>query len=123
MNFLRYATAFLLLVFFAVFLILPVYAVVEQGLNVRMLLEIFKSSIYVEGLLNSFAIAAVTTLMVFVIALPLAIVYDKFEFSGKKLTNLFVMLPLILPPFVGALGFQHLLGNYGVFNTVLAGLG
>ncbi|MCX6985904.1 MAG: ABC transporter permease subunit, partial [Lentisphaerae bacterium] len=69
------------------------------------------------------AIAAVATAMVFVIALPLAIVYDKFEFPGKKLTILFIMLPLILPPFVGALGFQHLLGNYGVFNTVLVSLG
>jgi iron(III) transport system permease protein len=123
MNFLRYMTAFLLLVFFALFLILPVYTVVEQGLNFPMLLEIFKSSIYLEGLLNSFAIAAVTTFMVFIIALPLAVVYDKFEFPGKALTNLFVMLPLILPPFVGALGFQHLLGNYGVFNTLLASLG
>ncbi|MEI6423389.1 MAG: iron ABC transporter permease [Lentisphaerota bacterium] len=123
MILMRYATAFFLLLFFAVFLLLPVYTVIEQGLNVRMLLEIFKSSIYVEGLLNSFAIAAVTTLMVFIIALPLAIVYDKFEFPGKTLANLFIMLPLILPPFVGALGFQHLLGNYGVFNTILVSLG
>ena len=123
MILMRYATAFFLLLFFAVFLLLPVYTVIEQGLNVRMLLEIFRSSIYVEGLLNSFAIAAVTTLMVFIIALPLAIVYDKFEFPGKKLANLFIMLPLILPPFVGALGFQHLLGNYGVFNTILVSIG
>ena len=123
MNYIRYTTAFFLLLFFAVFLLMPVYTVIEQGLNFPMLLEIFRSSIYMEGLLNSFAIAVVTTLMVFIIALPLAIVYDKFEFPGKKLSNLFIMLPLILPPFVGALGFQHILGNYGVFNTVLTGLG
>ncbi len=123
MNFVRYMTAFLLLLFFAVFLLLPVYTVIEQGLNVRMLLEIFRSSIYVEGLLNSFAISAVATAMVFLIALPLSMVYDKFEFPGKKLTTLFIMLPMILPPFVGALGFQHLLGNYGVFNTMLVSWG
>ncbi|OGV57864.1 MAG: hypothetical protein A2X45_19320 [Lentisphaerae bacterium GWF2_50_93] len=119
----RYATAFLLLVFFTLFLLLPVYTVIEQGLNARMILEIFRSSIYVEGMLNSFAIAVVTTAMVFLIAMPLAIAYDKFEFPGKKLSNILIMLPMILPPFVGALGFQHILGNYGVFNTILVAAG
>jgi len=123
MNLMRYATAFLLLVFFTLFLLLPVYTVIEQGLNARMILEIFRSSIYVEGMLNSFAIAVVTTAMVFLIAMPLAIAYDKFEFPGKKLSNILIMLPMILPPFVGALGFQHILGNYGVFNTILVAAG
>ena len=31
-----------------------------------------------------------------------------------------IMLPMILPPFVGALGIQQLLGYYGVVNTILA---
>ncbi|MFA7231852.1 MAG: iron ABC transporter permease [Victivallaceae bacterium] len=123
MNIIRYLTAFFLLIFFTIFLLLPVYTVIEQGMNLKMLEEIFRSSIYVEGLLNSFAIAAVTTMMVFIIAMPLAVVYDKYEFPGKKLTSLFIMLPMILPPFVGALGFQHLLGHYGVFNTILGNFG
>ncbi|HCE43603.1 MAG TPA: ABC transporter permease [Lentisphaeria bacterium] len=55
--------------------------------------------------------------------MPLAIAYDKFEFPGKKLSNILIMLPMILPPFVGALGFQHILGNYGVFNTILVAAG
>ncbi len=123
MNIIRYSTAFALLLFFAVFLLLPVYTVIEQGFNINTLLEIFRSSIYVEGLINSFAIAAVTTAMVFLIAMPLAIAYDKYEFPGKKYSSVLVMLPMILPPFVGALGFQHILGNYGVINTILSAVG
>ena len=34
-----------------------------------------------------------------------------------------MMAPMILPPFVGALGFQQLLGHYGVFNELLVALG
>jgi ABC-type Fe3+ transport system permease subunit len=34
-----------------------------------------------------------------------------------------LLLPLILPPFVGAIGLRHLLGREGSFNAILRGLG
>lgn len=83
----------------------------------------FSNYIYREGLINSFAIAGVTTFFVFLIAFPLALLYDRYDFPGKNLTHLFVMIPMILPPFVGALGFQQILGHYGVVNTILTGCG
>ena len=47
------------------------------------------------------------------------------EFSNYKmmfaLTGL-LLVPMILPPFVGAIGFQQILGQYGALN-VLLGLG
>ncbi len=113
----------LLLGFFAVFLIMPVYTVVEQGINPALMKEIFTSFIYIEGLLNSLAIAAVTTIIVLLISLPLALLYDRFEFPGKELSHLAVMVPMILPPFVGALGFQQILGHYGILNTILGSWG
>lgn len=118
-QFYRYILLFLVIAFLAVFLIGPVYTVVEVGLDWRLLGEVFSNYIYVEGLWNSFCIAAVTTLMVFLISLPLALLYDRFEFPGKNWCNLLMMLPMILPPFVGALGFQQILGHYGVVNTLL----
>ena len=122
-QFYRYMLLFLVIAFLAVFLIGPVYTVVEVGLDWRLLGEVFSNYIYVEGLLNSFCIAAVTTLMVFAISLPLALLYDRYEFPGKNWCNLLMMLPMILPPFVGALGFQQILGHYGVVNTLLASCG
>jgi len=110
-----------LFLFFLIFLILPVYTVVKEGLRLPLLREIFTNFIYREGLLNSLAIAGVTTVMVFLIALPLALLYDRFEFPGKSLSHLAAMVPMILPPFVGALGFQQILGHNGVINTILTG--
>ena len=112
-----------LFLFFLIFLILPVYTVVKEGLRLPLLREIFTIFIYREGLLNSLAIAGVTTVMVFLIALPLALLYDRFEFPGKSLSHLAAMVPMILPPFVGALGFQQILGHYGILNTLLVKLG
>lgn len=111
------------MVFFTLLLLLPVYTVIREGLNVSMLLEVFRNPIYVEGLLNSTLIAVTSTAMVFLISLPLAWLYDRFDFPGKGICNLAVMAPMILPPFVGALGFQQLLGHYGVLNALLGHLG
>lgn len=112
-----------LLVFFAVFLVLPVYTVAKDGLNPSLLAEIFNNFLYREGLINSLGIALVTTFLVTLIALPPALLYDRFEFPGKNWSHLAIMAPMILPPFVGALGFQQILGYYGVLNGLLVSLG
>ena len=118
-TFLKYLVILLLLAFFGVFLILPVYTVVEEGLHWSLVREVFSNQLYLQGLWNSFRIAIVTTFLVFVIALPLALLHDRYDFAGKSLCSLSMMTPMILPPFVGALGFQQILGHYGVINTLL----
>lgn len=119
MKLFRYLFALLITAFLALFLLLPIYTVVAEGLNPGLIREVFSNFIYLEGLLNSFRIAVVTTILVFLIALPMAFLYDAYDFPGKGITNLAVMIPMILPPFVGALGFQQILGHYGVLNTIL----
>lgn len=122
-TFLRYLVALPVLGFLVIFLLYPIYAVVAGGADITMIGEVFKSSLYRDGLVNALLIALGTTLISFIISLPLALLYNRFEFPGKEVCNLLIMAPMILPPFVGALGFQQLLGYYGVFNAVLTGLG
>ena len=122
-KFATYLCAAVLLVFFGTFLFLPLYTVLAEGLNKDILLEVFRNRLYMEGLWNSFAISVVTTIFVFLIALPLAVLYDRYEFPGKNLCPILMMTPMILPPFVGALGFQQLLGHYGVLNSLLVSMG
>lgn len=123
MKLFRYLFAVLITVFLFLFLLLPIYTVVAEGLNPSLIREVFSNFIYLEGLLNSFKIAIVTTLLVFLIALPMAFLYDSYDFPGKSMTHLAAMIPMILPPFVGALGFQQILGHYGVLNTILVECG
>ena len=49
---LKTATVALLAGFFAVFLLLPIYTVVEEGLRWSLICEVFRNPLYLEGLLN-----------------------------------------------------------------------
>lgn len=122
-RFVQYLLLATTVLFLGAFLLTPIYTVVEVGLDRRLLAEVFDNFLYREGLVNSFAVAGVTTFLVFLIAFPLALLYNRYEFPGKNLTHLLVMIPMILPPFVGALGFQQILGHYGVINTILTACG
>ena len=75
------------------------------------------------GLFNAFAIAFCVTVGTLLLATPLALVAARLQFSGKGLLTGLLLLPLVLPPFVGAIGLRHLLGREGSFNAVLCKLG
>jgi iron(III) transport system permease protein len=123
MRLIHYTAVALLTVFFGLFLVMPLYTVIAQGIQPAYLLEVVRNPIYVQGLGWSFAIGITVTLMVFIMALPLAFLADRYEFRGKMLVNTLVLLPLILPPFVGALGFVQIFGKLGALNSLLAHLG
>lgn len=74
-------------------------------------------------LLNSLALAAVVTILCNVIAFPLALVGQHFDFRGKLFWSMAVLVPLVLPPFVGAVGMRRLLGTFGSLTVVLQHLG
>ena len=105
--------------------LLPIALVVKGGFwvdgafTLDYLLGVFRNPIYAEGLANSFAIAAGTTLLAMAIALPLAWISHKYDFPGKALFSALVLVPMILPPFVGAIGMTQLLGRYGALNALL----
>jgi iron(III) transport system permease protein len=112
-------------------LVLPVVLSIKEGFysDGHFTLKWFKYSFLVnlvprESLLNSFKVAGLTTLCVFLIALPLAVLNHQYEFRGKRLLSALLMLPMILPPFVGGLAIQHLLAREGgSVNLLLAHLG
>ena len=88
----------------------------------RYFFGVFRNAVYLEGLGNSLKIALGTTGLAMAVALPLAWISNQFDFPGKEAFSALVLVPLVLPPFVGAIGFQQIFGAYGVVNTLL-GLG
>lgn len=116
--------------FFACFFAYPIWAALEaafRGPNheftLEYITEVFLNELYREGLWNSFIIAVWTTLGSLVIALPLAVCYVRFAFPGRALLNSLVLMPMILPPFVGAIGIKAMLGQAGALNSLLINLG
>ena len=102
----------------------PLWKVVSGGFwvdgtfTLRYLLGVFENPIYVEGLFNSLKIALGTTGLAACVALPLAWIANQFEFRGKAAFSALVLVPMILPPFVGAIGFQQMFGAYGMVNAL-----
>lgn len=116
--------------FFACFFAYPIWAALEaafRGPDHRFTLEyvteVFVNELYREGLWNSFIIAVWTTLGSLAVALPLAVCYVRFAFPGRALLNSLVLMPMILPPFVGAIGIKAMLGQAGALNSLLIHLG
>jgi len=86
-------------------------------------LGVLRDPLYRQGLFNSLHIAFWTTLLCLGMTLPLAILATKYDFPGKTLLTSMLLIPLILPPFVGAIGLQALLGRMGAINTLLMDIG
>ena len=124
----RRPTAWLLFaaltVVFAVAFVWPLGRIVVRGfydenqkITLRYVAEVFVNPIYRQGLINSLKIAVGTTLLVTLIAVPLAWMANKYQFAGKGLFSGLLLVPMILPPFVGAIGFQQIFGEYGSLNA------
>jgi iron(III) transport system permease protein len=75
------------------------------------------------GLLHSVFIAIAVTLLCTLISVPLAVLGSRFDFKGKSLVNGLLLVPLILPPFVGAIGMRQILGRFGVFTAIVQDAG
>ncbi len=117
-------------VFFGCFFIWPIWQILQGGFfdangsfTLAYFGEVFRNPIYLEGLLNSFKLAVGATSLAMLIAVPLAWVADRYEFPGRKLFMGAILLPIMLPPFVGAIGFRQIFGQYGAFNALLVQMG
>ena len=84
---------------------------------------VFNNPVYVLGFRNSLGVAIGTTLLTALVGIPLSLVFQRWDFPGRRALSALVPLPLFVPPFVGALGIQRLLGPNGALNAALAALG
>ena len=119
-----------ILTFLTAFFMLPVAIAVRGAfidqtgtLTFAYLKEVFRNPIYVEGFLNTLKIAAGSTLAAFLLASPLAWIGHRFDFPGKSALSALLILPVLLPPFVGAIGFRQVFGQEGAFNALLRAIG
>ena len=131
-----------LLAFFGAFLVYPVVYVFDNafmvgvrvdgiealtgrgvGLHKAFSLEYFRlmlvSGIERECVINSAALGIITVLGTSLLAFPLAFLSVRRRFFGKGLMTGLVLVPMIMPPFVGAIGVKRLLAREGSVNLLL----
>jgi iron(III) transport system permease protein len=118
------------LLFFAAFFLWPILQILKGGfldadghLTFAYLGSLLTDPVYLGGLGNSFLLALTTTTFALLLALPLAFIADRFRYPGKNLLGSLILVPMILPPFVGAIGIKQILGQYGALNSLIIELG
>jgi iron(III) transport system permease protein len=109
------------------------------ALGLSPLLEIFAQSLFVDDQLSldlfrnlltspqtrhllttSLSIAGLVTLFSLLLGLPLGIVLGKSDVSGRRLLITLFTVPLLIPPYVYAVAWFHLLGRQGLISRWLA---
>jgi len=120
------AVALAILAFLASFLVLPVGSVfysafvnADGSFTLGHFAAFFSQSLMMEAFLNSLHVAISSALMAALIAVPLAYFTVRFRFRGAILIQTLGVLPLIMPPFVGAVAMQLIFGRSGSVNLLL----
>ena len=118
----------LITLFFVIFLIYPLLYVFKESfwIDGKFNLSFFKLMVtdpnIRELVINSFKIGVIVTLMTSVVSLPLAYFLTRYRFPARNILRSVILIPMIMPPFVGALGMQKFFGNYGSINMLLVKL-
>ena len=75
-----------------------------------------------QALVLSVGISLASVLTAGVVGTGLAVLLTRFSFPGRSVLKVFALLPLALPPLIGALSFYYLYGTSGIIPRVLAEL-
>ena len=120
------AVALLVLAFLVLFLALPVGNVfylafinADGSFTLGHFTAFFHQPLLQDSFYNSLYVAIVATLIASLIAIPLAYLTVRFQFRGAILIQTLGVLPLIMPPFVGAVAMQLIFGRAGSVNLLL----
>ena len=121
------ALAAAIALFLIAFLVLPVGTVIyvaftERGTGAFTLVnfyDFFRTDLFVRSFWNSVYVSGMSVVWASVLALPLATLTTRFEFRGAAVVQTLGFLPLIMPPFVGAVAMQLFFGRNGTINLLL----
>jgi len=107
------------------FLILPVGVIVskafysENGLTLEYFRLLFANDLQTVAIWNSILIGLATTFFCMMLSIPLSMINTKWVFPGKTLLSGLLLVPMVMPPFVGAIGIQRFFARRGSINMLL----
>ena len=74
------------------------------------------------ALWRTFWISAASVALAAAVGVPLAFLFERTEFPGRRVLGALVALPVALPPLVGVLAFLFLFGESGFLSRGIAGM-
>jgi molybdate transport system permease protein len=111
----------------ATFLLLVLLGLPLVGLGFRVppgdLLDRLRDPLVLDALRLSLVTSTSATLLVMVLGLPVAYLLATREFPGKRVIEILLELPMVLPPTVAGVGLLVAFGRTGIAGGVLKALG
>jgi glycerol transport system permease protein len=128
---------YLILLVYIVFLMLPLYWMLNMSLKTtaetlttfslfpreltfRNYLTIFSNRAWYSGYLNSIAYVSLNTIISLLVALPAAYAFSRYRFLGDKHLFFWLLTNRMAPPAVFLLPFFQLYSSVGLFDTHIA---
>ena len=103
--------------FFIIFLIYPLIRLfydsftTEAGIfTVANFQDFFTDAFYLKSLLNSMILGVATVITTSIIGIAIAFLLLRYDFPGRGLFSYLTIIPMIMPPLVGVMGFVFILG-------------
>jgi len=126
----QYLISFACIAILALFILFPVLETFIQSVRIETgeitlaaYLITLQSQRFIDLISNSLLLALTVTALSLFLALPISLFVERFNFVGRRLCELLILAPLILPPFVGAIGIRRLFSRYGPINLTLLDVG
>lgn len=122
-----YMVAGIVVLFLGAFLLVPVLKVIQVAFQdsasgsftLVNFQDFFNSSLFRQSFFNSVYVSGMSVVFASAFALPLAYFTTRFNFSGSVIIQTLAFVPLIMPPFIGAVAMQLLFGSNGSVNLLL----
>jgi iron(III) transport system permease protein len=76
-------------------------------------------SVVLESIATSVGVSILTVLFSALVGIPLAFLFERYQFPGQRVFAAFAAMPLVLPPLVGTVAFIFLCGESGVLARVV----
>jgi iron(III) transport system permease protein len=112
--------------FFGVFLIYPLirlfydaFTTTEGAFTLNNFGDFFTDTYYLKSLVNSLWLGGATVVTTSILGITIAFLLLRYEFPGRRLFSYLTIIPMIMPPLVGVMGFVFIMGRAGTVNVIL----
>ena len=118
-----------LTIFFGAFMIYPLVYILINAFYVDGKFTLFffwlmaKDPVQWNIVLNSINLGLAVTIATTLLSLPMAFAMVRYDFKGKGLLSGLILVPMVLPPFVGAVGMRQMFARFGSINLMLMDIG
>jgi iron(III) transport system permease protein len=91
----------------------------DAGLTLRHYADFFGTPSELRALWSSFWISVATVVLTALIGIPLAFLFARFEFPGRRVLGALAAMPVLLPPLVGVIAILFLYGESGIATRLI----